>query len=455
MLGLILAALPAQNPSAGPMKNEPGTGYYHWLFPYPTGQNAYEDYVLACGLLMGPRFGVFQDWSPKQYEHLLEQEKEAAAPVAAEQAALANALKPMAEEKIRKQLILALVNKTQLDVWRIETQEFGKALTYVQNGNLKPLIDPRSDIGPTTLFPELSGFKNVSRFVGNVAHVDFADGRSDDAITALADVMTQNQRINDSTLISALVSIACQSISFAALDRSRFAWSYSNAKRIEAFADQLLSQPSPMPRVLEREFQMSMSAMKDLYKKPLSPDAVVGVLGDSDRVDQSVKSMANLKGADLDRMVATYSSLLAARYKTMASRFTGDEARWIEPDEEPPPPPTGQTPEAIAEQLISIMQPAFTPTSNALARHRTQVRLLRLHARIMEYRWTNEHLPARLSDVARPDELIDPFSKKPFQYEPNVTGGYRLYSLGFKGSNGEIDLVLRPRVEDSDQEARP
>ncbi len=81
----------------------------------------------------------------------------------------------------------------------------------------------------------------------------------------------------------------------------------------------------------------------------------------------------------------------------------------------------------------------------AILRHRAQLRLLRLHARIIQYRWETGGLPKTLEELKLPkDETADPLSGKPFQYLPKDRT-YRLLSLGIP-ETGEIELRYRGQV---------
>lgn len=72
-------------------------------------------------------------------------------------------------------------------------------------------------------------------------------------------------------------------------------------------------------------------------------------------------------------------------------------------------------------------------------RRRAQLRLLGLHARVLEYRWRHHHLPASLKEVADPQTLFDPLSGEPFVYETGAGGTYRLYSKG-RPETGPVEL---------------
>lgn len=431
LLGLCVAALSA-----------PDEGSYHKLFPHPTGQNGYEDYVMAGDLLTSPRAEMLLNWTPHQYAGMLEH---------------IQSLKAQGEppepnlNQATLEFAASLTNKTQLEVWQLEEKELGRALVYIQNGNMKPIEDPRQDLTSNTLFLESRGFKRIAQFAKQVSFVDFANGRSSDGLAPVTAAFIQANRTNQRTMICMLVGAASQSTLFGAMDQTRLSWSMANAKQVESLCDQLLAQPTPMRTVMQGEYAFALSAVKDVFRAGASGQQAE--LGEHD--DHALRAISLLQGEQRDQFVQLYAGQVKAQYEEIIRRFEGDEARWIEPIEDKPvSAPSGTSLQELAEHLADLVQPTFSQVGVVLARQRTQVRLLRLHAKITQYRWGTGRLPKTLAEVATPTELHDPFSKSAFQYELNETGGYRLYSMGFKGSRGEIDLAYKPTLGE-EQEARP
>jgi hypothetical protein len=69
------------------------------------------------------------------------------------------------------------------------------------------------------------------------------------------------------------------------------------------------------------------------------------------------------------------------------------------------------------------------------------MRLLDLHARILDYRWNNLKLPEQLADAVPQALLFDPLSGQSFAYEKTATG-YSLFSRGVP-ETGKIELKYR------------
>lgn len=433
LLGLCLASLSA-----------PDEGSYHKLFPHPTGQNGFEDYVLAGDLLTSPRAELLFNWTPHQYADML----------AKLQSLKAEGKRP--EPSLNKAALdfaASLANKTQLEIWQLEANEMSKALVYIQIGNMKPIEDPRQELNSETITLGLDGFIRIAQIAKQASFADCADGRFRDAITLLAASFIQTSRSSELSWLIRSLGDGCQSILFEAFDQTRLSWSLDNAKQVEALCDQFLSLPAPMRTVLQGDYAFVMSVMREALK----PGYQWYRAHAGEEWYRQAGAISKLKGSQRDQFVRSCYGLVKARFDEASRHFSGDESHWIEPIEDnPPSTQSGASPQDLAVRMVADMwKPPFSHDGTTLARQRTQIRILRLHARITQYRWATGHLPKTLAEVATPAELLDPFSKSPFQYELNKTGGYRLYSKGFKGSNGEIELDYKPSFDDEPGEARP
>ena len=85
-----------------------------------------------------------------------------------------------------------------------------------------------------------------------------------------------------------------------------------------------------------------------------------------------------------------------------------------------------------------------TQYANAVAKGRIQLRLLRLHAQVIEYKWQHNKLPTKLEDFAKDHAGFDPIANEPFHYELK-DGSYRIYSMGIPGL-GRMELRYRNTV---------
>ena len=99
--------------------------------------------------------------------------------------------------------------------------------------------------------------------------------------------------------------------------------------------------------------------------------------------------------------------------------------------------------DAVAEALTPVDRHAII----AGLRSRTQLRLLRLHAKVIEYRWEHEQLPESLKAAVSDGTEIDPLSGEAFVFERPGVASYRIYGKGMPGV-GEIELRYRAPVRE-------
>jgi hypothetical protein len=83
----------------------------------------------------------------------------------------------------------------------------------------------------------------------------------------------------------------------------------------------------------------------------------------------------------------------------------------------------------LSRTLLGLFTPTLQRTLDGYIREEANIRMLALHARIIQYRWENDRLPGTLDALNAANLTLDPFTGQPFQYE--VTGRkYRLFSAG-------------------------
>jgi hypothetical protein len=409
---LILAAVALAMSVAG----QQPSSLYQQIVKAPDVSNGYEDYIRAADLTRGTKFTALLGWLPGQPERPIDAES---TPQEVEYTQYAN--------KIR--------TWSQLEVFRETSVRFGKALDIVRVGNGKNVRDPRVVLENITPFPERSHFKTLAKLHRADAYVKFSNGNPAAGTDSLLQGLIFSHKISGTTIISNLVSIACTAIVLRELDEHRERWSLKDCQRIRQTADAILAEPPGMAQSLKGERQFAASAFNDIFKDPTQ---FLGEGFDKEFNDKVVKPLQKMTSEEKRRLRAEYDAKLEEVYQAMEHRLTRPEKEWEASDEEIFP---NARPDSVADALVSIVTPVFGQAFGAAARARTQVRLLGLHARILEFKWENGTLPATLEEAADAKLVEDPLTGGKFQYELRP-GGYRLYSKGSK-STGEIELYYR------------
>jgi hypothetical protein len=156
-----------------------------------------------------------------------------------------------------------------------------------------------------------------------------------------------------------------------------------------------LAYPDPLPRVLEAERKVVLSAIEEL-KKSNPEDATNGLFAETPKVANQF----------FDRLIAE-------------TRKQPWERGGVNVENAPD----------FARALLSPLAAALEHSLNSYNREEANIRQLAVHALILRHRWNTDKLPAELSELNPGDLALDPYTGKPLIYEP-LGRAYRLYSAG-------------------------
>ena len=386
------------------------------VVPNPTGQNGYEEYLRAAQIVYEPDIGVYLMWQPGVGAS---RELPADHPEAAK----------------RHELLKRLEKMTLLEVRREALNRYGEALVWVRQGNAKPVFDPRQDINSASLFPELAHFRSLAKLAGAAAYVHDADGNSAKATETLLDALTMSNNIEPSTIISYLVGVACQAIVLSSFQTRMDRLSTTDAERVADAVTRRLVQTPAVVGAMRVDARFMAGFLDDLQQTP--PDVGIGSGG-----------FAALSPAQRATVVRDVNSKLQAHYEGVLLRLQGPESEWVfEETATDRADYAATSPKEIAEFLLQQMVPVLGHVGTAAAKERTQMRLLRLAARVVAFRWEHERLPNTLEDAAPAAEIADPLTGDRFQYTP-MSDRFRVYSKGVPVT-GEIDIRYVRNLTDS------
>ncbi len=397
--------------------------------PNPTGANGYEEYLFAADIIDSEPFKKFDEWDA--YRQIVRK----GGPWDRVDDDGKRVPPPKAPGRLD-------VESTNLDVRKAKVKTFERIFDLVRAGNNKEVYDPNIQWNLESLFPQYAGFKGVAKLMATGAYVSFAEGRSSEGTERLLSAMTFALKFADGPLICELVSIACQAIVLAEFELHLGSLSEPDCQQIVRFMRATLRKASNAARCFRNEQRGIVSSLEKALAKP---DSVATYFGqDSD--DAYLKELGAMTPEQLSQVRVRVMESIGTHFEKLIAVASGPESGWIRPISDPPivDPNTVQkwTPEVVADSLTGALLPVFGQAMQAEARIRTQLRLLLLHALVLEYRWQEGSLPTKLSEAVSASELTDPITGKEFRYELPGRHGYRLYSAGF-GDSGEIELKYR------------
>lgn len=327
---------------------------------------------------------------------------------------------------------------TSLGRARKVSQAFADVLALVDQGNKKPVFDPRAKLDESSTFPEYTGFREIARVIGADAYAKLADGNSVAATDAVIRGFEFTDKVGRGVLIANLVTFASRAIVMASLDGYTLQFSQRDAKRLAAYLDELLAREPMLASGIRAEGMWGSNYLRRLAQ-PGTPADELGLLNALyEEPDEWAKPFISKFNAltepqkrDAYRQAAAD---LEDTVRGVLKVILGPESDWGNAALEPEP---NDVPSFIA---VSLM-PVFAQAISAEQKTRAQIRLLRLHLLITSFRWEHRRLPESLSQLQAPEAVRDPLGGE-FQYEVRGESSYRLYSKGTKAI-GEIDLLYR------------
>lgn len=413
---------------------EPQKPLYQQIVTQSDPNNGFEDYLRACDLHRSLNLGALEGWTPDRYEQLLADKK-------AVLASPSDAESWDADDEAALEAARKLDDNSYLTIYRMIAARTDKVVDLIRLGNGKKVYDPRTDFDVATSFPELAEVKSLSKLLLLRAYVHFADGNSSKATSELLDGITMAQKMSGTTFISNLVSVACTAIALAGFNENLSALSQPDAARIEKYVSNALRKPTALIAALNNENENMTKSWLDLIKSP----ADLSHISSDDETPapahaQFEQFAAKLSAAQFKELLAAFQKKLGEATEASINVLNGSEDKWLDRNSYRNfrDPQTISNIDDAAEYLALNSALDHRQLVLAAIRGRTQLRLLGLHARILDYKWNNRKLPEKLEDAVPAPLLHDPMSGQNFVYTVSPKG-YELYSLGSEDT-GRVDL---------------
>jgi hypothetical protein len=391
------------------------------LVPTPTGRNGYEEYLRAVDIVGTGGWSVYENWI--NYKQKSAGRK---SPAFDDDENL-----PELPPGVSREMPELLIRK-------VADERLGVAYDIVREGNEKKVYDPRLEYRYDTLVPELSRFRSLAKLGTNRAYLDFADGKTKQAVADLLEGLKFSSKIHGISRICAIVANAVQTIDLGAFEEHLGQLSMGDCEQIEKACTAFIVAPPDVSLIFRYEREMARSSLDDVFEKS---DAVLP----SEDQRNFGAAFKGLGAGDRQQLRSMVEPALDQRWTEEEQRLNGPESRWLMQDNsEDRVAATSDTSVSnlallfVEDVLPKSMQRQF---ARSLSRSRIQLRLLRLHAKVLEYHWLYNRWPTNIEEFANPNTAFDPFEGAAFHYERQVTG-YRLYSLGVPGM-GPIELKYK------------
>ena len=366
----------------------PGNGYdpvFPVLFPNPTGANGYEELTQAGDLAQGSKV-----WG--------------------------------LGEKSGATLAMERMILNDPDIRR--------ALALMRAGLRKPMVslrDPKT-AGADTISSHFALFRELERLMKIEQHLALADGRVDDALSAMEDGLRLAQCLPADGIISALVRISMDAVAINLIARNKGQLAYRDCERVERICESFLAVPDTFAAALEGERDF---AVKMYRNQRMTPAAVIEMAyppstdeeGKEEETpeERAFREYAQAHPDEIENKLNQAADGIAAYYNAWIG-----EAKKPVWERKPSPLPKGDN---FVGPLMEAALPTLGLAQGKQDSDRTNLHLLGTFAALQRYHWKWNCYPATLQALRSPLLTQDPFTGDYLIYKREGEA-YDLHSVG-------------------------
>jgi hypothetical protein len=413
---LVACLAPAQNQPA-PLPHAPNR-LLSQLFPSPDWKDGYQFYVKAADILRDGFQDIFTNWSDRQLAFEQFSQQEAAKSPGFD--------KERADERIK--LVKSLSGTSLLSVRKAMVSRYGEALGWIHKGNQLPVNQPASSIALYPAYPEVASFRNLARLMQASAYISFSQGDTKAGVAQLMDMLAFAHNLQYCSDIHFFVGVAIETIAFEEFTAHLPQLSQSQCRDLQTSIDHLLAMKPPLLGVVHHGREIARGVVLSL------------ALGSASGLELEIKALPDTGRSEFKSELI---KMIDRRYDLFEEALKHPETEWYDRSIDK------KTGRLAANKLQSLEDAAFDelapPALIALIqmRIRAQLRLLRLHAKLLTYKWDTGQMPASIEKFATKEDLADPLSGTQFRYQLFTNKTYRLYSPGTP-ITGEVELIYQP-----------
>ncbi|MFN3652709.1 MAG: hypothetical protein ACK47B_24285 [Armatimonadota bacterium] len=372
---------------------ESGVSVFEQVIPNPTGENGYEELVLAGQMLKASPYAELLGQNPP----------------------------------------LSVKRKILAD------RTCQQALRLLRRGVEKPVLSPRQQVTFSTLLPELSLFRNLGRLLAVEQYVLLADGKTTEAVGEVRLCFRFAEAIQTDTIISGLVGVAIATVCLQPMLDHLDQLSVRDLQALQAVCLEWLAKPSPLVRLIEAErFSMRhcLAEMRDNARQKGLLAAFSELTPDSEEVRPYAGQIPATEEG-LDRFFGQVHQEMDRYYARTLEELK--KPAWLR--QIPDPEEGKDLPGAVARALLTD----FGTLDDRYTHEAAKVRLMVVHTVIRRYRWEHDALPDSLEGLRLGELARDPFNGASLEY---VWRGsrYSLTSIGAPASNADDPRQVNGRI---------
>ncbi|MCH8273912.1 MAG: hypothetical protein IH851_03905 [Armatimonadetes bacterium] len=320
-----------------------------------------------------------------------------------------------------------------LEAQRELVSRYGQALEWVRNGNAKQASYPEGR--PSLDQAKATGFSRIAKLFNAEAYVHFADGKTSAGLQSLLNALQFSEGVEVGPTSFSFFAHGSRGIFFSLLNDHLPELSLDNAAKVESFADRILDQTPGIETTLSYTHTAILNIVEEAFR------AAAGAAAAPDRIAPMVGLIRGHSVGQREALKQDVIRTLNDHFRQIRSNLRDANVSWLVPEETPG---TGAARELLdmIESTSGIIWRGFRRVH---LQDRTRYRLLRLHGKIIQYRWTHNRVPATLADLSDARIIQDPLSRTRFEYKPLSPTTFELFSRG-SPDTGPVFLSLRGRV---------
>ncbi len=312
-------------------------------------------------------------------------------------------------------------------------------LDRIEAGLRKPVQYPNLAFSLSQRFPELPLFRDIGHWLECKANVDFADGAPESAVAKLAMALDLGTAVAATGgLDHYRCGVAIHMNALATIDRNLSRITLEGSKRLQRSAE-LALRASQLTNNLVTERQALDKSVALLMGSGMKDELANFGLKTSTDGPSVPSRWSTLSAQERQTVMSAVLTEQGTRFDGLAAALREPESTWILGKGFPglePETPSDESPLGFLVMRLGAIDKSLLKVE---AMHRVRLRLLRLHAKIIEYRWRTLKLPTDLGQLHDENAVKDPLTVLPFIYKVD-SRKYELFSAGDPQS-GPIGLV--------------
>jgi hypothetical protein len=302
------------------------------------------------------------------------------------------------------------------------------ALDAIRVGLQKPAISPYAKLDDETLLPEVRNFRSIGRLLGMVEYVQLADGKVDAAVETLFEALRFGYAIQQGAAINGLVALAADTLALRQIEYHLDQFSVRDCGRLIQLVTNWMQKADPSRTIIANEERANLNVLKKYRNEPMKLFHALGL--DDDNSDEAVRQKQFFDG--LSENPEQAASVFDGASKLIASIYDYELANLDLPYWQRKPITPLSDSAGPAVQLANNLSSSelVERISERYARELAEVQMLGVCAAVMQYRWENDRLPAGLSALHQDSLTTDPFSGQSFTYKPLDAMRFEVTSVG-------------------------